>query len=358
MNLIEIRTPKGLRKIGPGEPCFIIAEMSGNHNQKIENAYKIIDAAVEAGVDAIKLQTYTPDTLTIDCDNEYFQVKVNEAWAGNTLYSLYKTAYTPWEWHKQIKEYAEAKGVLVFSTPFDETAVDFLESLGVVMYKVASFEIVDIELLKKIGQTKKPVLLSRGMASADEIELAIKTLRDAGATQIVVLQCISSYPATPDQMNLSTIPDIMKRFGVMAGLSDHSLDSLGIIIPLVSVVLGACIVEKHFTLRRADGGPDAAFSLEPQELKQLVMSIRETEQAIGVPTYEVGKKESENLVFKRSIFVIKDMSKGETITRENVRVIRPGYGLPPKFLPEVLGRKVKQNIKRGMPLSWEIIEKL
>ena len=357
MESFIIKTPKGNRKIGPGEPCFIIAEMSGNHNHSYEKALKIIDAAVEAGVDAIKIQTYTADTLTIDCDKEYFQVKVNDAWAGNTLYKLYEMAYTPWDWQPKLKKYAEEKGVLLFSTPFDNTAVDFLEDMDISLYKVASFETGDLELLQKIGSTKKPVIMSRGMTGLEELELAIKTLKDAGAPQVAVLHCVSSYPATPEQMNLSIIPDIAKRFEIISGLSDHSMDSLGgVVVPLISVALGASIIEKHFTLDRSEGGPDAAFSLEPKEMKQLVKAVRDAEAAIGRPNYEIGKKEAENKVFRRSIFVVKDIKEGEELTRENIRVIRPGYGLEPKELPEVLGKKAKQNIERGTPLSWDLIE--
>ena len=351
-----IKTPKGERKVGPGEPCFIIAEMSGNHNHSYEKALKIIDAAVDAGVDAIKLQTYTADTLTIDCDKELFQVKVNDAWAGNTLYKLYEMAYTPWDWQPKLKKYAEEKGVLLFSTPFDNTAVDFLEDINVSLYKVASFETGDLELLQKIGSTGKPVIMSRGMTGLEELGLAIKTLKDAGAPQVAILHCVSSYPATPDQMNLSIIPDIAKRFEIVSGLSDHSMDSLGgVVVPLISVALGASIIEKHFTFDRSEGGPDAAFSLEPKEMKQLVKAVRDAEAAIGQPDYEIGKKESENKVFRRSIFVVKDIKAGEELTRENIRVIRPGYGLEPKELPNVLGKKAKKNIERGTPLSFDLI---
>lgn len=353
MHKFKIKTPKGDRLIGQGEPCFIIAEMSGNHNHDFNKAIKIIDAAAEAGVDAIKIQTYTADTLTIDSDKDYFQVKVNDAWVGNTLYKLYEMAHTPWDWQPKLKEYAESKGLILFSTPFDDTAVDFLEKMDVTLYKVASFESGDIELLKKIGSTKKPVIMSRGMTSAEALGLAIKTLKDAGAPEVAVLHCVSSYPATPDQMNLATIADIRSRFDVISGLSDHTL---GITVPVTSVALGASIIEKHFTLDRSEGGPDAGFSLEPQEMKEMVRSVREAEASIGKPDYDVGKKESENLVFRRSIFVIKDIKKGEEITRENIRVIRPGYGLEPKELPNVLGKKAKKDIERGMPVKWDLIE--
>lgn len=354
MNYLKIFSPQGERKIGPGQPVFIVAEMSGNHNQDINRAYQIIDAAAEARVDAIKLQTYTPDTITIDCDKEYFQVKVNDAWKGQTLYSLYQKAYTPWEWQPKLKEYGESKGLVVFSSPFDETAVDFLEGLGVSLYKVASFEVVDLELLKKIGSTKKPVIMSRGMASIEEIEMAIKTLKEAGAPQVAVLHCVSSYPATPEQMNLATIPDLAKKFNVISGLSDHTL---GITVPIAAVALSASIIEKHFTLRRADGGSDAGFSLETEEMKHLVQAVREAEKAIGSPSYQIGNKEAENKVFRRSLFVVRDIKKGETFTRGNVRCIRPGYGLAPKYLNEVFGRTATRNIERGTPLAWNLIKK-
>ncbi len=350
-----IQTPQGERKIGPGHPTFIIAEMSGNHNHDFERAKAMIDAAKESGADAIKLQTYTPDTMTIISDKPDFLVGVNDVWKGKTLHDLYEWAHTPWDWQPKLKQYADEKGILLFSTPFDHTAVDFLEELDMPLYKVASFETGDIELLQKIGQTKKPVIISRGMTSTEDLELAINTLKQSGAPQVAVLHCVSSYPAKPEQMNLATIADIAKKFDVVSGLSDHSLDSLAIVVPLISVALGASIIEKHFTLKRSDGGPDAAFSLEPAELKQLVTSVREAEKAIGVPTYDVGKRESENMVFRRSLYVIADMKEGDIFTRENVRCIRPGHGLEPKHLPEVLGKTATKNIERGTRLSWDLI---
>jgi len=345
-----IKTPRGKATVGPGNPVFIVAEMSGNHNQSYEKALKIIDAAVEAGADALKLQTYTPDTLTIDCDNEYFQVK--GTWAGQTLYDLYKTAYTPWEWQPKLKEYAEKKGLLVFSTPFDETAVDFLEKMDVAIYKVASFEIGHLPLLERIGKTKKPVIISRGLASIEDIKTAIKTLKGAGTPEVAVLHCVSSYPASPEQMNLMTIPDIAKRFGVISGLSDHTL---GTTVSIAATAIGASIIEKHFTLSREEGGPDAAFSLEPEEFKQLVKSVRETEAALGKPTYDIGKKEAENIVFKRSIFIVEDIKKGDKLTEKNIRIIRPGHGLAPKHFDEVLGKRALKDIKRGTPLRLDLI---
>jgi pseudaminic acid synthase len=339
--------------IGPGEPTFIIAEMSGNHNQNFEKAKKIIDKAAEAGADAIKLQTYTADTMTIDCDNKYFQVNVNDKWKGRTLYDLYQWAYTPWDWQPKLKKYAESKGLIFFSTPFDETAVDFLEEIDVELYKVASFEINHIPLLKKIAYTKKPVIISRGLSSEEDIHLAVKTLKDNGCPVIAVLHCVSSYPACPEQMNLKTISDISKRFDVISGLSDHSLTTE---ISIASVALGASILEKHVTLSRKEGGPDAAFSLEPDELKELVRSVRTVEKSLGKITYKISEKEKENIVFRRSIFVVKNIKKGEEFDKENIRVIRPGYGMHPKFYEETIGKKAKRNLKKGTPLKKEDID--
>jgi pseudaminic acid synthase len=351
---IKINTPKGRRLIGPGQPTFTIAEMSGNHNQDINQAYKIIDAAVAAGVDAIKMQTYTADTITIDCDNKYFQVNVNEAWKGQSLHSLYQKAHTPWEWQAKLKKYGEAKGLVVFSTPFDDTAVDFLEKMKVDLYKVASFEVVDIPLLEKIGKTKKPVIMSRGMSSLPEIKLAIKTLKKNGCPQVMILHCVSGYPVKPEEMNLLTIPDIVKKFKVIAGLSDHTLTATA---SIAAIALGASVIEKHLIIKRSDGGPDAAFSLEPQELKDMVVAIREVERAIGRPNYKVTKSETENIVFRKSLFAVKDIKRGEKITRSNVRSIRPGYGLAPKYYRQVLGSVAKIDIVRGTPLSKSIIKK-
>ncbi len=352
MNNITIKTPTGKRKIGPGHPVFIIAEISANHNQSYKKAKKIIDAAINAGVDAIKLQTYTPDTLTIQSDKKWFKIGKGP-WAGHTLYDLYKKAYTPWDWQPKLKKYAEKKGVILFSTPFDKTAVDFLEKMNVALYKVASFEIIDVPLLKKIGQTKKPVIMSRGMASEQEIKLAIKTLKDNGVSQIAILHCISSYPAQPEQMNLSTIPDIAKKFKVVSGLSDHTLD---ITVPITSVALGACIIEKHITLSRAEGSPDSDFSLEPNELKQMVKSVREVQLAIGRPSYKSDKKESKNIVFRKSLFAVENIKKGEKFSTKNVHSIRPGHGLAPKYYDKVIGKMAKTDIKRGTPLSWNLIK--
>lgn len=341
----------GNRRIGPDYPVFIIAEMSGNHNQSFERAKELVKTACECGVDAIKLQTYTPDTMTIDCSNKYFQVKVNDAWKGRTLYQLYQEAYTPWEWQPELKKMANDYGVLLFSTAYDETSVDFLEKMDVPAYKIASFEVTDIELLKKIAGTKKPVIISRGMSNFAELKEAVATLRKNGAPEIAILHCVSSYPAKPEEMNLATIPEIKKRFGVVVGLSDHTITTS---TAVAAVALGASIIEKHFTLRRADGGPDAAFSLEPKELQELVKSVRQVEKAVGKPYLSLGKKESENVVFRRSLFAVKNIKAGEKFTRENIRCIRPGYGLVPKLLPQILKKRAKKDIKRGTPLTKKL----
>ncbi|MFA4941240.1 MAG: pseudaminic acid synthase [Patescibacteria group bacterium] len=355
MKSIIIKTPKGKREIGPGQPVFIIAEMSGNHNHSFAQAKKIIDVAAKAGADAVKLQTYTPDTITIDCDKDYFQIKTNKAWKGQTLYNLYKKAYTPWEWQPKLKKYGESKGLVVFSTPFDKTAVDFLEKMKVSLYKVASFEIVDIPLLEKIGQTKKPVIMSRGMASISEIKLAIKTLKDNGCPQVALLHCISSYPAMPKQMNLKTIPDIKEKFDVISGLSDHTLSQE---TAIAAIALGANIIEKHITISRVDGGPDVNFSLEPDEFKNLIMSIRKVESALGKPFYGLSGEESENVIFRKSLFVVKDMKKGEKFTEKNIRSIRPGYGLAPKYYKSIIGKSSTRDIERGDPLLKKMIKNI
>ncbi len=346
--MITINTNLGKREIGAGKPVFIIGEMSGNHNMDFCRAKKLIDAAANAGVDAVKLQTYTPETMTINCDKDYFQVKVNQAWVGKTLYDLYQSAYTPWEWQPKLKKYAETKGLILFSTPFDASAVDFLENMNNPVYKIASFETNDIPLLKKVGKTRKPVLISRGLTSFDDLKFAIKILKENGAAEIAVLHCISAYPAEYDQMNLKTIIDLQEKFDMPIGISDHTLGSL---IPITSVALGACIVEKHFTLKRSDGGPDAAFSLEEAELKNLVVDIRNQEKALGKISYEPGKREKENLVFKRSIFIVENIEKGERFTENNIRIIRPGYGAEPRYYESILGRRSTRNLKRGEPLK-------
>lgn len=354
MNLkpIKIKTSRGERIIGPDRPVFIVAEMSGNHNQSFERAKKIIVAAAKAGADAVKLQTYTPDTITINCDNKYFQVKT-KIWQGQTLYNLYKKVYTPWPWQPKLKQYAESRGLILFSTPFDNTAVDFLEKMKVQLYKVASHEVVDIPLLKRIGQTKKPVIMSRGMASISEIKLAVKTLKDSGTPQIAILHCVSSYPTEPQDMNLRTIPDIACRFKVISGLSDHSLANNAAI---ASIALGASIVEKHLTLKRSDGGPDAAFSLEFEEFRELVKSIRQVEASLGKVHYGAGAAETADFKTRKSLFIVKDIQAGERLTSANTRSIRPGWGLAPKYYNQVMGKIAKTNIKHGTPLGWKLIK--
>jgi pseudaminic acid synthase len=355
MPSLTIETCRRKLCIGPDCPVFIVAELSGNHNGDFGRAEQLVDAAIAAGADAIKLQTYTADTMTIDCDNEYFQVRLNEAWAGHTLYSLYKWAFTPWEWQAKLKARAEARGVPLFSSPFDASAVDFLESLDVPLYKVASFEIGDLGLLRKIGSTHKPVIMSRGMANAEEIQLALETLREAGTPGVALLHCVSSYPAVPEDMNLRTIPDLSRRFDVVTGLSDHTL---GTAVAVASVALGAAVIEKHFTLRRADGGPDAAFSLEPEEFAEMVRQVRQVSAALGRPSYEPSGKELETKAYRRSLFVVEDIEKGELFTTRNVRVIRPGHGLAPKYFDAVIGQRASTAVARGTPLRREHVSGL
>jgi N-acetylneuraminate synthase len=337
--------------IGANEGVYIIAEVSANHGHDFDQAVKIIQAAQSAGADAIKLQTYTPDTLTIDCDNEYFRIK-GTIWEGRNLYDLYGEAYTPWDWQPKLKEIAEGLGMDLFSTPFDATAVDFLEKMSVQAYKVASFEVVDLPLLRKIGKTGKPVIMSTGMATLAEIDEAVGTLRQSGCTQLALLKCTSAYPALPEDMDLRTIPHLADAFGVPVGLSDHTL---GIAVPVAAVALGACIIEKHITLSRDIPGPDSAFSLEPHEFKQMVDSVRTTSKALGAINYQPTEKEQASRVFRRSLFVVQDMKQGDAFTEENVRSIRPGNGLLPRYLPEVLGRMASRDVKRGTPLNWELI---
>lgn len=340
------------RHVGPGYPIYIIAEMSANHNQEFDQAVKLIHAAKEAGADAIKLQTYTPDTMTIDCDNEYFRIGEGTIWAGKTLYDLYKEAYTPWEWQPKLNELANDLGMDLFSSPFDKSAVDFLERMGVPAYKIASFELVDIPLIQYVAQTGKPMIMSTGMATLAEIDEAVQTAREAGATQIALLKCTSAYPALPEEMNLRTIPHMAEAFGVPVGLSDHTL---GIAVPVAAVALGACIIEKHFTLSRSVPGPDSAFSLEPHEFKEMVDAIRTAEKACGRVSYTVTEREAASRIFRRSLFVVKDMNAGDVFTEENIRSIRPGNGLNTRYLSEILGRRAKEDIKAGSPASWELI---
>jgi len=339
------------RRIGPGYPTYVVAEMSANHNQDFDQAVKIIEAAKDADADAIKLQTYTPDTLTIDCKDEYFQIK-GTLWDGRTLYDLYSEAYMPWDWQPQLKEIANEMALDLFSTAYDETAIGFLEVMDVPVYKVASFENVDLPLLRRIAQTGKPIIMSIGMTTLAEIDEAVRTACEAGATQIALLKCTSAYPASPEEMNLRTIPHLAQAFGVPAGLSDHTM---GIAVPVAAVALGACIVEKHFTLSRDIPGPDSAFSLEPHEFRAMVEAIRTAERALGTVKYEVTEREQASRVFRRSLFVVRNIKAGEVFTEVNVRSIRPGHGLHTRHLHDVLDRQAAQDIERGTPLSWDLI---
>lgn len=342
----------GGRRVGAGEPVYIIAELSANHNQDFDEALRLIRAAHAAGADAIKLQTYTPDTITIQSDLPPFRVGGGTLWDGRTLYDLYGEAFTPWEWQPKLKQAAEDLGMHLFSTPFDPTAVEFLEEMGVPAYKVASFELVDLPLIETIARTGRPMIISTGMASLGEIEEAVGAARGAGADQIALLKCTSGYPAPPEEMHLRTIPHMAAAFGAPVGLSDHTL---GIAVPVAAVGLGATIVEKHFTISRAVPGPDSAFSLEPHEFKAMVEAIRTAERALGQVHYGVSEREASSRVFRRSLFVVEAIKAGEVFTERHVRSIRPGHGLSPKHLPEVLGRRAARDIERGTPLSWELV---
>jgi pseudaminic acid synthase len=348
VTLIEI----GNRRVGPGCPSYIIAEISANHRQQFDEAVKLIEAAKKAGADTVKLQTYTPDTLTIKCNAPEFQVGGGTPWDGKTLHDLYSEAYMPWEWQPKLKMVADDLRIDLFSSPFDKTAVDFLEEMGVPAYKVASFEIVDIPLIEYIASKGKPIIISTGMATLPEIDEAVQAARGAGASQIALLKCTSAYPAPPEEMNLRTIPNMYRKFKVPVGLSDHTL---GIAVPVAAVSLGACIIEKHLTLSRTIPGPDSAFSMEPDEFKTMVEAVRTAEKVLGQISYRVSEQEAKSRVFRRSLFVVKDIGAGELFTEENVHSIRPGYGLSPRYLKDVLGRKATKNIKRGSPLSWALI---
>jgi pseudaminic acid synthase len=343
----------GNRCVGNSNPVFIIAELSANHLHDFDLAVKTIKAMKEAGADAVKLQTYTPDTITIDCDNEYFQIKQGTLWDGKTLYQLYKEAYTPWEWQPELKKLAEDMGLICFSSPFDKTAVDFLEKMNVPAYKVASFEITDIGLIEYIASKGKPIIISTGIASLVDIEEAINACKRMGNNKIALLKCTSEYPTPLEDVNLRTIPDMIERFGTVVGLSDHTL---GISVPIAAVALGAKIIEKHFILDRKLGGPDSAFSLEPEEFRTMVKSVRESEKALGNVIYELTEKIKKSREFSRSLFIVEEMKAGETFTEINIKSIRPGFGLPPKHLSEVLGKKAMKDIKRGTPLEWSLVE--
>ncbi len=343
----------GNRSIGPGHPVYVVAELSANHNQDFEQAVRIVQAAKQAGVDAIKLQTYTPDTITIASDRAEFRIKGGTLWDGRNLHDLYGEAYTPWEWQPKLQKVAGDLGLDFFSAAFDASAVDFLEKMSVPVHKIASCELVDIPLIRKMAETRKPLIMSTGMASVEEIEEAVQTARQAGATQIALLKCTSAYPAPPEEMNLRTIPELSRRFGVPAGLSDHTM---GISIPVAAVAVGACIIEKHITLSRSAPGPDSAFSLEPQEFKAMVEAVRDVEKALGTVHFGISEKEAGTRIFRRSLFVVQNMKQGAQFTAENVRSIRPGQGLHTRHMTEVMGRRAARDIERGTPLSWELID--
>lgn len=343
----------GNRKIGQGYKPFIIAEMSGNHNHSLERALAIVDAAAEAGVDALKLQTYTADTMTLDVsEGEFFIDDDSNLWKGQSLYDLYKEAYTPWEWHEAIFERCKEHGLIAFSSPFDESAVDFLEELDVPCYKIASFENVDIPLIQKVASTGKPVIISTGMASVAELDEAVRAAREAGCKDLILLKCTSTYPATPENTNLRTIPHMRELFNCEVGLSDHTM---GVGVAVASVTLGATVIEKHFTLSRADGGVDAAFSMEPAEMNSLVVETERAWQSLGSVYYGPTEVEVPSLKHRRSLYIAKDIEAGEVLTKDNVRAIRPGLGMPTKYLPLVLGKRVVKPVKKGEPLTFDLL---
>lgn len=341
------------RYIGQSQAPFVIAEMSGNHNQSLERALEIVEAAAKTGAHALKIQTYTPDTMTLDLDEREFHISdPNSLWAGTSLYKLYGEAYTPWEWHKPIFDRAKELGIIAFSTPFDDTAVDFLESLDVPCYKIASFENTDLSLIRRVAATGKPLIISTGMASIAELDDTVRAAREAGCNDLILLKCTSTYPATAENTNILTIPHLRELFGCEVGLSDHTM---GVGVSVASVALGATVIEKHFTLSRADGGVDSTFSMEPVELAQLVVESERAWQALGKVSYGATEKEKKSLMFRRSLYVVKDMKAGEVLTRENVRAIRPGLGLPTKYFEQVLGKSVNRDVRRGTALGWELI---
>jgi pseudaminic acid synthase len=349
----DLKMKIGNKFIGENNPSFIIAELSANHNGSLEIAKETIRAAKRSGADAIKLQTYTPDTLTIDCDNEYFKITQGTLWDGKTLYELYKEAFTPWDWHEQLFNLAKEEGLICFSSPFDFTAVDFLEELNVPAYKIASFEIQDIPLIKYTASKMKPIIISTGIAEESDIQLAVDTCREIGNNDIALLKCTSSYPSPLELANLNTIPDLKKRFDVEVGFSDHTYGSLA---PSVAVTLGAKIIEKHFILDKSIGGPDADFSLDEKEFTEMVKAVRDTEKMLGKISYELSERVIKNKKFARSLFVVDNVKKGEILTKDNVRSIRPGYGLHPKFFEEILNKAFTKDVKKGEPLSFEMIK--
>jgi N-acetylneuraminate synthase len=341
------------RQIGLGCPPFVIAEMSGNHNQSLERALDIVREAAKTGAHALKIQTYTPETMTLDIDEREFHIgDPNSLWSGTSLYKLYAQAYTPWEWHKPIFDLARQLGMIPFSSPFDNTAVDFLESLDVACYKIASFENTDLPLIRRAAATGKPLIISTGMATSAEIDESVRAARSAGCTELILLKCTSTYPATPESTNINTIPHMRQLFDCEVGLSDHTM---GIGVSIASVALGVTVIEKHFTIDRNDGGVDSAFSMEPNELKQLVIESERAWQSLGKITYGPIKAEEKSLQFRRSLYIVEDIKAGDRLTKKNVRAIRPGFGLPPKYIDVILGMSVTKDLRKGTALSWEIL---
>jgi pseudaminic acid synthase len=342
----------GSREIGSGAPVYVIAELSANHHQDFDRAVQTIHAAKNTGADAVKLQTYTPDTITLASDRNEFRINAGTLWDGRTLHDLYREAFMPWDWQPRLKKVAEDLGMDLFSTAFDPSAVAFLEQMNVAVHKIASFEFIDIPLIQKMARTGKPLIMSTGMATVEEIDEALQAARAAGATQIALLKCTSAYPAPPEDMNLRTIPEMMRRFRVPVGLSDHTM---GIAVPVAAVALGACIIEKHLTLSRSDPGPDSAFSLEPDEFKNMVDAVRTADKALGNVTFGATGRQESSKSFRRSLFAVEDIQQGAEFTATNIRSIRPGYGLHPRHLPEMLGKRAAKDIKKGSPLNWDLV---
>ena len=343
----------GDKKVGPASCPFVIAEMSGNHNKSIDRALEIVDAAARSGAHALKIQTYTPDTMTIDLDEREFHINdPNSLWTGTSLYNLYAEAHTPWEWHKPIFDRARELGLIPFSTPFDDTAVDFLEGLDVACYKIASFENTDLPLVRRVAATGKPLIISTGMATVAELDETVRVAREAGCKELILLKCTSTYPSNSENTNILTIPHLRELFGCEVGLSDHTM---GIGVSIASVALGATVIEKHFTLNRADGGVDSTFSMEPAEMTQLVLETERAWQALGKVSYGPTEAEKKSLQFRRSLYIVQDLKAGEVLTRENVRAIRPGLGLQPKYIEHVLGMTVNRDTRRGAALEWNML---
>lgn len=339
----------GGRLIGNKYPPFVIAEMSGNHNQSLSNALKIVEAAASAGVDAIKLQTYTADSMTISSSKDEFKINdPHSLWNNKSLHDLYNEAHTPWEWHEEIFNYAKSLGLLIFSSPFDRKSVDFLETLDVPCYKIASFEITDLPLIKYVAETKKPIIISTGMASFEEISEAIDCAKSNGANELIILKCTSTYPASPENTNIITLLDFKKNFNCHVGISDHTL---GVGVSIASVGLGAVVIEKHFTINRSDGGVDSAFSMEPNEMGLLVKESIRAWQSVGITSYGPTESEKKSLQFRRSVYVVENIKKGEILTENNVRCIRPSFGMSPKYYSSIIGKKVNQDIEKGTPFK-------